>query len=459
MTWKDDADFERKLTESLGDVIPGEDSLQSINPWHIPISYITWGLILTLFQLNFAYLQYILPVVGNALLYVGFRSLRKENGYFAVAWAISGVRLLMQLVFLVGDVTPWFPWLKDNWLLSACSFALQIALFLAFRAALNEVHRKAGVGQEGDPLLRAVIWLILMGLCALSPLSGSWLAFIPLFIFFIFVVRAIYRVGGELGDAGYCLTLAPVEVSGRLVIGAYIAFCFLLALGCSAVASHATPEFAQRPAITESDTRERLRTMGFPADILDDVSDENVELLKDAVRIEASDEVLELRDQLETTVVYVQTPGNVMWALEYFAWITGGAYWNDGFSIWATGNMELREGLLLYSTDGAEYAAPIPRLFSGSATQNSVFFGTQTNPVITGGVCYPFGAKEQRGYILYRMEFDYTWVNGNTCLNYAHAVSPITLPFQTAEQKILSGTTEFRQHVGMFQLLPPDQLE
>lgn len=461
MTWKDDADFERKLTESLDDVVPGEESLQTINPWHIPISHITLGLVLTSITLNFFYLQYILPVVGMGLLYAGLRSFKSENRYFTAAWVLSAVRLALQAAWLVFAATPWLSWLEGSLPLSLFFIALELALFLLFRAALSEVYCRAGEKPPHDPMLMASVWLVLLTLCGLTPLGSSWLAIVPLFIFFLFVARAIYRVGEELGDAGYCLTPTPVKISSTVTVWGYAALCLMLALVCSTISSHAVPHVEERPTITESDTRERLRTMGFPADVLTDVSDEDVTMLTDAVRIEVFDEVLKMPDghKLATSSVYIQTPDRTMYILNYFCWQEGGAYWNDGFIIKNTQDMELVSGALLYSKNGVNYAAQVPRLTCEAKTREDWFFGSSIDQMISGGVCYPFGAKEQRGYIFYRLNLDHDWVNGNEMFNYAHAAIPFEMPFEYAEQGMLTGKRRFQQHLGMFQLLPPDQLE
>jgi uncharacterized membrane protein len=60
-----------------------------LNPWKKPIMEITLGFALTSITLNFLWLQYILPAIGIVLIFIGARSLRKENKYFTMSQQIS----------------------------------------------------------------------------------------------------------------------------------------------------------------------------------------------------------------------------------------------------------------------------------------------------------------------------------------------------------------------------------
>lgn len=47
--------------------------------WLTALCRILWGLALCTFRLEVFYLQYLLPLLGATLLYLGYRSLRREN--------------------------------------------------------------------------------------------------------------------------------------------------------------------------------------------------------------------------------------------------------------------------------------------------------------------------------------------------------------------------------------------
>ncbi|MDD3751648.1 MAG: hypothetical protein PHU60_06330, partial [Tissierellia bacterium] len=208
-----DYNFDKQMIEQLSYVTPLEEEVRKTNPWSKPIGFITWGFILTTMHLNFLYLQYILPVIGVILIFLGFRSLRNENKYFKVAWLLSILKLSLHLGDLVWISTPLNIMDYPKFAIGSVMFPFQIALFLVFRAALKETSKKADRLMESDPLLWATLWTIAAYLIALSPLSNSWLIFIPMLVCYIFIVRSLYSIGDELDDTGYVLTNAPVKIS------------------------------------------------------------------------------------------------------------------------------------------------------------------------------------------------------------------------------------------------------
>ena len=102
---QDNNRFDEGIIEQLSEGIPSE-VVTIINPWRKPLNNITWGFILSLFTLNFAYLQYILPTIGIILIYLGFRSLRNENKWFRICLIYSSFYLLLYPVLVLFDISP-----------------------------------------------------------------------------------------------------------------------------------------------------------------------------------------------------------------------------------------------------------------------------------------------------------------------------------------------------------------
>ena len=75
-------EFDLRLTREMADLPPDPGEVQDYNPWQAAMSRILWGMALTTFRLEFFYLQYLLPLLGAALMYLGYRSLRRENPWF-----------------------------------------------------------------------------------------------------------------------------------------------------------------------------------------------------------------------------------------------------------------------------------------------------------------------------------------------------------------------------------------
>ena len=78
-------EFDLRLTQEMADLPPDPGEVQDYNPWQAAMSRILWGMALTTFRLEFFYLQYLLPLLGAALMYLGYRSLRRENPWSGCA--------------------------------------------------------------------------------------------------------------------------------------------------------------------------------------------------------------------------------------------------------------------------------------------------------------------------------------------------------------------------------------
>ena len=479
MTGPEQDRLDEMIEQGLGEIVPGEGVVEEVNPWREPIGRIAAGMALTGITLNFLYLQYLLPTLGAALQYLGFRTLRRSGPAFRIAWGLSLVELVWHAVWLMLSASPWRLEGMTAYTLGLAGMAVQIARLLLLRAGLQDVCRRAEVEPKGDPLRAAVIWQVLIAVLAFSPLAQSWLAFIPMLIAFVLIIRSLVRVGGSLGGAGYCFVNAPVRVSSGVMKWGYLLGCFALVLLTSAVVNHPRLDAQPVPAQGEAETRQALAELGLPEEVLADLSDEHVRALEGALRVDVQQEMMSFyssttteiqkadadADRLCAYIIYIELPGSRMAVLNYFDWQQGGAYWGDAVMLgwqdtyeYLTGQIG---GALLYEKNGQAYTAPIPRLNNGVVTTTDWFSGIQSYPRITGTVSYPFGAQNQRGYVLYILQLrDLNVVGitrGNTWITYRHRLQPFSLPYQTPAE-LTSGWTDntLQQRLGLFQAVGPD---
>ena len=479
MTGPEQDRLDEMIEQGLGEIVPGEGVVEEVNPWREPIGRIAAGMALTGITLNFLYLQYLLPTLGAALQYLGFRTLRRSGPAFRIAWGLSLVELVWHAVWLMLSASPWRLEGMTAYTLGLAGMAVQIARLLLLRAGLRDVCRRAEVEPKGDPLRAAVIWQVLIAVLAFSPLAQSWLAFIPMLIAFVLIIRSLVRVGGSLGGAGYCFVNAPVRVSSGVMKWGYLLGCFALVLLTSAVVNHPRLDAQPVPAQGEAETRQALAELGLPEEVLADLSDEHVRALEGALRVDVQQEMMSFyssttteiqkadadADRLCAYIIYIELPGSRMAVLNYFDWQQGGAYWGDAVMLgwqdtyeYLTGQIG---GALLYEKNGQAYTAPIPRLNNGVVTTTDWFSGIQSYPRITGTVSYPFGAQNQRGYVLYILQLrDLNVVGitrGNTWITYRHRLQPFSLPYQTPAE-LTSGWTDntLQQRLGLFQAVGPD---
>lgn len=479
MTGPEQDRLDEMIEQGLGEIVPGEGVVEEVNPWREPIGRIAAGMALTGITLNFLYLQYLLPTLGAALQYLGFRTLRRSGPAFRIAWGLSLVELVWHAVWLMLSASPWRLEGMTAYALGLAGMAVQIARLLLLRAGLQDVCRRAEVEPQGDPLRAAVIWQVLIAVLAFSPLAQSWLAAIPMIIAFVLIIQSLERVGGSLGGAGYCFVDAPVRVSSGVMKWGYLLGCFALVLLTSTVVNHPQLDAQPVPAQGEAETRQALTALGLPEEVLADLSDEHVRALEGALRVDVQQEMMSFYSSTTTEtqkadadanrlcsyIIYIELPDSRMAVLNYFDWQQGGAYWGDAVMLgwqdtyeYLTGQIG---GALLYEKNGQAYTAPIPRLNNGVVTTTDWFSGIQSYPRITGTVSYPFGAQNQRGYVLYILQLrDLNVVGitrGNTWITYRHRLQPFSLPYQTPAE-LTSGWTDntLQQRLGLFQAVGPD---
>lgn len=479
MTGPEQDRLDEMIEQGLGEIVPGEGVVEEVNPWREPIGRIAAGMALTGITLNFLYLQYLLPTLGAALQYLGFRTLRRSGPAFRIAWGLSLVELVWHAVWLMLSASPWRLEGMTAYTLGLAGMAVQIARLLLLRAGLRDVCRRAEVEPQGDPLRAAVIWQVLIAVLAFSPLAQSWLAAIPMIIAFVLIIQSLERVGGSLGGAGYCFVDAPVRVSSGVMKWGYLLGCFALVLLTSTVVNHPQLDAQPVPAQGEAETRQALTALGLPEEVLADLSDEHVRALEGALRVDVQQEMMSFYSSTTTEtqkadadanrlcsyIIYIELPDSRMAVLNYFDWQQGGAYWGDAVMLgwqdtyeYLTGQIG---GALLYEKNGQAYTAPIPRLNNGVVTTTDWFSGIQSYPRITGTVSYPFGAQNQRGYVLYILQLRdlgyWGRLNGNTSITYRHRLQPFSLPYQTPAE-LTSGWTDntLQQSLGLFQAVGPD---
>jgi hypothetical protein len=292
MSKRDDLIFDKELIEDLSDFAPSERVLSEVVPWVAPLEFLTWGLIFTNLTLNFLGLQYILPTIGMILLYLGMRMLRLENSWFHAAFGIIIVKLIAHILWLANLATPL------SILLSPYEYgiglglgALNIAFLLILRKAFRDVFAKAAVTQKNDPLLWVTVWTVLATLVAFSPFSESWLIFIPMVIFYIFIIHQLYHLGDGLDNAGFTICPSPPKVSSGWLALLYSGVCIVVVIVCCLVSNHPTVQPLQYVPAQNQPLRAGLVEMGAPEEVLKDLSDEELRLLEGAVRLQVEHEL------------------------------------------------------------------------------------------------------------------------------------------------------------------------
>ncbi|MDS1002299.1 hypothetical protein P9J83_02115 [Clostridium sporogenes] len=446
-------------------------SYNTSNPWRKPMSNITWGFVFTIMTFNFLGLQYILPTIGVGLIYIGFCDLRKENKELNNAWIFSIINMLVHILGLICANTPLNVSFKNNFIMIFILTAFQVSFFLIFRKGLKRVFEKASVIPRKDPLLGVIIWRIIIVIFVIANLSIYWFIYIPVIFFYFYKFHSLYKLVDDLRGIKFKNLDETVRTKSKKHVLEYIIGCAFIFVICNLGSNHIRLESTEFIPTKASETRDILMNMGFPEAILKDISDDEVDKLKDAIHIDVSSELLMFdskeetikdkfgvnntiqkpgKSNLKSTIIYVELKDNQMYAIDYFQWLGGGAYWHDGFTISASERLELINGRLLYEKNGTSYLAAIPRLKNEMISESDWFIGERESEKIAGAVNYPFGSKRKRGYVFYQLDIRKGVCTGCNIFNYIHYSNPFRSSYEETERKNLMFSNKQRQHSKNF---------
>lgn len=224
----DDIRFDRDM-QTLLEQLPEEQlPAARVTPWRQAMRCVLWGIGLTGITLNFWNLQHLLPMVGNILLVLGFRTLRQENGCLRSCWRLSIALAALRggYAVVMGTVlSRLVPWLE-----TAIAWTLGILFWLVCLGlwwGMKEIGRKAG--QEKPSAKAAGALVLWYGALILTGLLGQTLQGLALWLLlalYIIILRQLTRLTRALDNCGYAVEAAPVRLDGRWLAGDIWCWCW-----------------------------------------------------------------------------------------------------------------------------------------------------------------------------------------------------------------------------------------
>lgn len=232
-------EFDRALMDEMAQLPPDPGEAERCNPWRHAMSCLLWGTALMAIQFDFFYLNYLLPLLGCGLCYVGCRSLRSTGRWFRLAWVLSGLRLISRAAWAVLSATPVAGWAAGDplwkWGLTAVLRGSDLLiLFALWRGTRGAFYYGPSRPGGRDWLGRGFLcYLLSFGVALWAELSpadreasvffdpidlyydvlhyGRAIAFLALTIG---LLVCLYRQGRALAGRGYDIIPAPVRLSG-----------------------------------------------------------------------------------------------------------------------------------------------------------------------------------------------------------------------------------------------------
>lgn len=387
------------------------------NSWYDASILVLLGMALGALTLNFWGLDYILPTAGAVLSLLGFRRLRGENLWFTGCYILAILRLVYIFGFLIANTTILLSLLQGSPILSALMLinpALTFAMYCCFWMALRTMQSEAGEEPHAAAAFAVVVWYAVLCLIALHELQG--LIFVAIILAGLFLVfYRLYRLLLEMNEDGYEISPAAAKLSDRTLLGV-LAAVLLVGSACGFLFGSRYPMNYHEVNGGEKDNeiRAHLAELGFPIYVLDDLSESDLALCKDAVQVvfSESDEPVTYADtefaenELRLTSVGVQLAEETgRWIIfHHFLWTSDPgfcgteclqvmpAWQNEGWS--RDGDPT---GRVLYDRDGKTYGASFYTL--GTQTVPGFFVTGADN--IFAGFSMPYRSENQRGYIAY----------------------------------------------------------
>lgn len=496
-----DADFEAMLAQSVPDT-PPEEIVAEVTPWRRAMNRILFGMALCAVTLNFLCLNYILPAIGTVLLLLGFRTLRRENRWLGGCFAITVVRAVYFFATLVLNTTilqsaVFTPAVTTA--LTSVNAVLLLALYFCFWRGLLAVQKKAGLPAQTGGALALIVWYALV--CVLAAVQyGGWVVPIAMLIGYGFILRSLCRLSGVLDEAGYAIAPGPVRVTDRCLV---LVIAAALGIGCTlGYLFGGSYRMDWQPADTSKQTqtaaiRQQLLDLGFPEEVLNDLTPEDIAACDGALRVVAVtedhpfndgrtvsykesdgeggvvsvlDTVYDVRE-LRLTSVGVQLPGaQETWRVyHHFLWTTDpGFCGTEVLQIWpADENMQDGwrfagdvTGRVLYDRDGQTFTASYHTLGRQTYTADSVFFGQRTNSDLFAAFSLPRHGEHARGYVAYTAAAVQSGCLLNSWINYTHQQSWLQYPAVTAQTHRMTCTQSnggaFRTVQDALQFYPAD---
>lgn len=368
---------------------------------------VLWGCALTAVTLKVLLLQYLLPAIGLTLMLLGFRTLRRENGWFRLCYVLTVLRCALAGYALIRNTTvlPTALWERS---LGVVSLLLLFAVFFALWKGLRTLQDAAGVKRSTGSAAALLVWYGVICVLAFLNVSGL-LSGIILVIAYALILRNLFRLSGVLDEAGYAIQAAPVRLSDRwmvVLLGSLLATG--VALGYRFGGSYPMDWSIREPHIGSQvqAVKKQLAGLGFPEEILEDLTDADLLACAGARRVvvdvmdhpaNRGREVTERRNngfytyrvydakELRITGIAVELSGErESWKIiQHFQWLENpGFYGTESIQLWPACRLnegwsqsEALSGRVLYDEKDRTYAAPYAYLGEETYTSNSVFWG------------------------------------------------------------------------------------
>lgn len=430
-SFMDEQDFDALLSRSLPE-LPPEDIVARTVPGKKALNRILIGYFLSTFTINGLGLNLILPVIGQILMLLGFRALQHENRWFSACYVFAVLQAFLRFGKLILDTTIFDLPFEDPqsaanafYIALALQVLLTVVSLLCFWRGLRTVQKACGIRSKAIGVLALLAWNLLFCAMALLQMRGHLFGgYTLLFLLFslIIILWMIARQAKALDATGYVLQPAPLRLSDRTLTLIILA---ILAIGCtyghlffsSYDMDWQTVDSTESAATSE--TKTHLAALGFPEDILDDLTPDDLARCRDAEQVVVDARTLNSENptfdngdyDIRLTNVIVLVPGDTPRVIlfNHFSWLsTPKFYGTAALNILPTYEVSAElwrledgpTGRILYDDGDDSFVADYHSIEMRTVTSN-LFRNVAPSPSLYASFIFPNQGTRQRGYITY----------------------------------------------------------
>ncbi|OUN26157.1 hypothetical protein [Pseudoflavonifractor sp. An85] len=419
-------------------------SPKDFSPWRRALKQVCWGLALWSITLDIFYLNYLLPTLGAILLWLGLRSLRRQNRPFHVGFVLSWVLSLYHVLIVAALATPATqnaPLLLGlRWFGSLITWGVYLCLWLGLRG----VFRQAQL----PPKNRAAGWLVVCYglLMAMAFLSLNLLILVlPVLLVYIFLLVGLYRTHRSLDQAGYAVHPAPVRVSNGWAAATWLGLTVLAVVVPLSLSLRLPLQGAEPFTLNtqQSQVRGQLEQLGFPAELLVLLPDAQVAQLENATQVQVTTQTgsLEYADMSKLSMDIVEvalTQTGDIRVYAFFHWdsppkqrMLEGLYLIPNIHELAVSlSIDQLQGMLFWEESGQTFQAPLGNLFT-SPPEIQLTHASQGYSYADLTFSLPKDGEQIRGYVSWTLHGFTMATNLNAKVVYLHQESPLLYPCNT----------------------------
>ena len=430
-SFMDEQDFDALLTRSLPE-LPPEDIVARTVPGKKALNRILVGYFLSTFTINGLGLNLILPVIGQILMLLGFRALQHENRWFSACYVFAVLQAFLRFGKLILDTTIFDLPFEDPqnaanafYIALALQVLLTVVSLLCFWRGLRTVQKACGIRSKAIGVLALLVWNLLFCAMALLQMRGQFFGgytLLFLLVSLIIILWMIARQAKALDATGYVLQPAPLRLSDRTLT---LIILGILAIGCTCghlfFSSYdmdwQTVDSTESAATSE--TKSQLAALGFPEDILDDLTPEDLarchgaeQVVVDARTLNSENSTFDNGDyDIRLTNVIVLVPGETPHVVlfNHFSWLSIPKFYGTAAlnilptyevsaELWRLENGPT--GRILYDDGDDSFVADYHSIEMRTVTSN-LFRNVAPSPSLYASFIFPNQGTRQRGYITY----------------------------------------------------------